>query len=166
MKAISTELAISRTQIEDFLYYEAALLDAWRLDEWMGLLTDDIVYEVPSTDMPDGEPESTLFLIADNAQRLRSRVQQLSGRHAWAENPPSRTRRLISNVRILGIAGDTIRITANFVVYRMRYELVDTYVGRYEHTLVQQDGELKIRKRKAILDLEVLRPHGKVSIIL
>lgn len=166
MKAISTESAISRAQIEDFLYHEAALLDAWQLDEWMTLLTDDVVYEVPSTDMPDGDPESTLFLIADNAQRLRSRVQQLSGRHAWAENPPSRTRRLIANVRILAVEGDTIRMTANFVVYRMRYELVDTYVGRYEHTLVQQDGELKIRKRKAILDLEALRPHGKVSIIL
>jgi p-cumate 2,3-dioxygenase beta subunit len=166
MKAISTELEISRAQIEDFLYHEAALLDAWRLDDWMALLTDDIVYEVPSTDLPDGDPETTLFLIADNALRLRSRVQQLSGKHAWAENPPSRTRRLITNVRILGVEGDTIRIAANFVVYRMRYELVDTYVGRYEHTLVQQDGELKIRKRKAILDLEVLRPHGKVSIIL
>ena len=166
MKAVSTELVISRAQIEDFLYHEAALLDAWRLEEWMELLTDDIVYEVPSTDLPDGDPETTLFLIADNALRLRSRVEQLLGKHAWAENPPSRTRRLISNVRISGAEGDTVHITANFVVYRMRYELVDTYVGRYEYTLVRQDGAFKIRKRKAILDLEVLRPHGKVSIIL
>ena len=165
-KAISTGFEISRAQIEDFLYHEAALLDAWRLDEWLTLLTDDIVYEVPSTDIPDGDPQTTLFLVADNALRLRSRVEQLSGKHAWAENPPSRTRRMISNVRILGVEGDTIYITANFVVYRLRYELMDTYVGRYEYTLVQQGGELKIRKRKAILDLEVLRPHGKVSIIL
>jgi len=43
---------------------------------------------------------------------------------------------------------------------------MDTYVGRYEYTLVQRDGRLKIRARKAILDLEALRPHGKVSIIL
>jgi p-cumate 2,3-dioxygenase beta subunit len=48
----------------------------------------------------------------------------------------------------------------------MRYELVDTYIGRYEYTLVQRDGGLKIRERRAILDLEALRPHGKVSIIL
>ena len=45
-------------------------------------------------------------------------------------------------------------------------EQIDTYVGRYEYTLVLQDGTLKIHKRKAILDLESLRPHGKVSIIL
>lgn len=160
------EPSITRAQIEDFLYHEAALLDEWRLQEWLDLLTDDITYEVPSTDLPDGTPEHTLFLIADNAVRLRSRVEQLCGRFAWAENPPSRTRRLITNVRIRERDGDSIRITANFVVYRMRYELVDTYIGRYEYTLVQRQGELKIKHRKAILDLEALRPHGKVSIIL
>ena len=99
-------------------------------------------------------------------QQMKSRVHQLLGKSAWAENPPSRTRRLISNVRIRERAGDTIRVTANFVVYRMRFELVDTYVGRYEYTLVWRDGALKIQHRRAILDLEALRPHGKVSIIL
>jgi len=73
---------------------------------------------------------------------------------------------LISNVRIRGREGETIQVTANFVVYRMRYEMMDTYVGRYEYTLVQRDGTLKIKERRAILDLEALRPHGKVSIIL
>ena len=69
-------------------------------------------------------------------------------------------------MRIRDIDGDTIRVTANFAVYRMRLELVDTYIGRYEYTLVLRDGALKIRQRRAILDLEALRPHGKVSIIL
>jgi len=157
---------ISREQIEDFLYYEAALLDEWRLDEWLELLTEDASYYVPSTDVPDGDHRTALFLIADDALRLHSRVRQLMGKSAHAETPRSRTRRLISNVRIREVAGETLRVTANFVVYRMRYELVDTYVGRYEYTLVQRDGVLKIRERRAILDLEALRPHGKVSIIL
>jgi len=157
---------VSREQIEDFLYYEAALLDEWRLDQWLELLTEDASYYVPSTDMPDGDHRTTLFLIADDTVRLRSRVRQLMGKSAHAETPRSRTRRMISNVRIRGVEGETVQVTANFVVYRMRYELVDTYVGRYEYTLVQRDGTLKIRERRAILDLEALRPHGKVSIIL
>jgi p-cumate 2,3-dioxygenase beta subunit len=157
---------ITRSVIEDFLYAEAALLDEWRLHEWLELLTEDATYEVPSTDTPDGDAKTTLFIIADSAERIRSRVNQLMGKFAWAENPPSRTRRLISNVRIRDIDGDTIRVTANFAVYRLRLELVDTYVGRYEYTLVLRDGMLKIRQRRAILDLEALRPHGKVSIIL
>jgi p-cumate 2,3-dioxygenase beta subunit len=157
---------ITREKIEDFLYEEAALLDAWRLQEWLDLLTDDATYEVPSTDTPDGDARTTLFIIADNIDRIRSRVKQLLGKSAWAENPPSRTRRLISNVRIREVAGDSVHVTANFAVYRMRFELVDTYIGRYEYTLVLRDGAFKIRQRRAILDLEALRPHGKVSIIL
>lgn len=157
---------VTRSTVEDFLYEEAALLDEWRLDEWLQLLTADATYEVPSTDAPDGDSRTTLFLIADNAERLHSRVRQLLGKSAWAENPPSRTRRMISNVRIRDIDGETLRVTANFVVYRLRLELVDTYIGRYEYTLILQDGTLRIRHRRAILDLEALRPHGKVSIIL
>jgi p-cumate 2,3-dioxygenase subunit beta len=158
--------AITRAQIEDFLYAEAALLDEWRLQEWLELLTEDVTYSVPATDVPEGDAKSTLFLIADDALRVHSRVRQLLGKSAWAENPRSRTRRLISNVRIRETDGETIRVTANFVVYRMRMDQVDTYVGRYEYTLVHRDGQLKIRERKAILDLEALRPHGKVSFIL
>jgi len=166
MGATSPADHITRAQIEDFLYEEAALLDAWRLQEWLELLTEDATYEVPSTDTPDGEARTTLFLIADNMERIRSRVKQLLGKSAWAENPPSRTRRLISNVRIREVAGETIRVTANFAVYRMRFEHIDTYIGRYEYTLVWRNGALKIQQRRAILDLEALRPHGKVSIIL
>ena len=164
--AIQQLETITRQTIEDFLYAEAALLDEWRLDEWLELLTEDATYEVPSTDTPDGDPQTTLSIIADDITRIRSRVKQLLGKSAWAENPPSRTRRLISNVRIRGVEGERIAVTANFAVYRMRFEHTDTYVGRYEYILVQRDGRLKIRARKATLDLEALRPHGKVSIIL
>ncbi|MBI3757835.1 MAG: aromatic-ring-hydroxylating dioxygenase subunit beta [Deltaproteobacteria bacterium] len=157
---------ITRQQIEDFLYEEAALLDEWRLEEWLHLMTDDASYYVPSTDAPEGDPRSTLFIVSDDIVRLRSRVKQLLGRFAHAEHPHSRTRRLISNVRIRSVEGATIRVTANFAVYRTRMEQFDTYVGRYEYVLIYKDGALKIRERRAILDLDSLRPHGKVSIIL
>jgi p-cumate 2,3-dioxygenase subunit beta len=158
--------SVSRQEVEDFLFAEAALLDEWRLQEWLELLTGDATYQVPPTDVRDGDPDETLFLIADDIVRIRSRVKQLLGKSAWAESPPSRTRRLISNVRILGKENGEFLVVANFAVYRMRFELVDTYVGRYEYRLVRQGDALKIRHRKAILDLEALRPHGKISFIL
>ena len=67
----------TRAEVEDFLYHEAALLDAWKLDEWLGLLTHDARYRVPSNDAPDGDPASTLFLIADDIHRIRGRVARL-----------------------------------------------------------------------------------------
>ncbi len=164
--AVQDVQTVTRPMIEDFLYYEAALLDEWRLRDWLELLTDDATYEVPATDTPEGDPRQTLAIVADDIVRLRSRVEQLLGKSAWAEHPRSRTRRLLSNVRIRAVEGEHIHVTANFVVYRIRFEQMDTYVGRYEYTLVQRDGALKIRQRRAILDLDALRPHGKVSIIL
>jgi len=156
----------SRQEVEDLLYKEAALLDEWRLEEWLEMLTDDAVYEVPPTDVPEGDSRNTLFIIADDAVRIRSRVKQLMGRFAWAESPHSRTRRMISNVRVLGADDDSIMVTANFAVYRMRYESVDAYVGRYDLKLARVGKELRIKERRAILDNEALRPHGKISFIL
>ncbi len=156
----------ARTEVEDLFYKEAALLDEWRLEEWLELLTDDAVYQVPPTDVPEGDARNTLFIVADDAVRIRSRVKQLLGKSAWAENPHSRTRRMISNVRVLGADGENVLVTANFAVHRMRYESVDTYVGRYVYKLARRGGELKIRERRAILDNEALRPHGKISFIL
>jgi len=156
----------SRQEVEDLLYKEAALLDEWRLEEWLELLTEDAVYQVPPTDVPEGDARNTLFIIADDAVRIRSRVKQLLGRFAWAESPHSRTRRLITNVRVLGADNRDILVTANFAVHRMRYESVDTYIGRYDYKLARIGDELKIKERRAILDNEALRPHGKISFIL
>ena len=156
----------SRQEVEDLLYGEAALLDEWRLEEWLELLTDDAIYQIPPTDVPEGDARNTLFIIADDALRIRSRVKQLLGKSAWAENPPSRTRRMITNVRVLGVEHENIIICANFTVHRMRYESVDTYIGHYNYKLVRRAGELRIRERRAILDNEALRPHGKISFIL
>ncbi|MGO9268243.1 MAG: aromatic-ring-hydroxylating dioxygenase subunit beta [Candidatus Binataceae bacterium] len=156
----------SRQEVEDLFFKEAALLDEWRLEEWLELLTDDATYEIPPTDVPEGDSRNTLFIIADNSARIRSRVKQLLGKSAWAENPHSRTRRMIANVRVLGAEGDAIFVTANFVVHRMRYESVDTYIGHYNYKLVRDAKLLKIRERRAILDNEALRPHGKISFIL
>ena len=67
---MSTELP-SRQEVEELLYREAALLDEWRLEEWLELLTDDAVYQVPPTDVPEGDSRNTLFIIADDAVRIR-----------------------------------------------------------------------------------------------
>lgn len=157
---------VTRAEVEDLLFHEAALLDEWKLEEWAALLADDVRYLVPPTDQPDAAVGSALFLVADDATRLRSRVQQLLGKSAWSESPPSRTRRLITNVRILALEADSLRVTANFAIYRSRHYETVSFVGRYEHVLVERDGALRILERRAILDHEALRPHGKVSIIL
>lgn len=161
------EATVTRAEVEDFLYREAALLDAWRLDEWLELLTEDAAYYVPPNDRPDGDHRDTLFIIADDIDRLRARVKRLNDPNAHAEFPHSRTRRMIHNVRITERNGSALRISANFVVYRFRRgERVREYVGRYDYRLVADNGGLKIAERRAILDSEELGTLGSVSLIL
>ena len=158
---------VGRAEVEDFLFREAALLDEWRLDEWLALLTDDATYRVPPNDAPDGDPADTLFIIADDIARIRGRVKRLASPEAHAEHPKSRTRRMISNVRITGRRGDTLNVAANFVVYRFRRdERIGEYVGRYAYVLRVEDAALRIAERRAVLDSEELGRLGSVSFIL
>jgi len=154
-----------RAMVEDFLYREAALLDAWRLDEWLALFTADGRYLVPTTDLPEGDPRKDLVFIDDDMVRLRARVERLKSRHGHREYPSSRTRRFISNIRIK-VKDGAIVVTSSFLVYRFRMGESRPYVGCYEHRLKQIDGELKIQHRKAVLDQEALSEHGAVSVIL
>jgi len=156
---------VTRAEVEEFLYEEAALLDAWKLDEWLALLTDDAYYRVPSNDRPESEPRGTLFTIADDIARIRSRVARLKDRNAHAEFPPSRTRRIVTNVRIT--SQDPLCVEANFVVHRYRSnEDLRQFVGHYRYLLRREGGKLRIAGREAILDAMELGSLGAVSFIL
>ncbi len=158
---------VTRAEVEDFLYREAALLDDWRLDEWLDLLTADATYYVPSNDRPESDHGDTLFMIADDIDRIRARVKRLNDVDAHAEYPHSRTRRMLHNVRITAADGDVLEATANFVVYRFRRRAaMREYVGRYLYRLAVTDGGLRIRERRAVLDSTELGALGSVSFIL
>lgn len=154
-----------RLQVEDFLFYEAALLDEWRLDEWLVLFAPDARYVVPTTDLPEGDPAHDVVFIDDDLSRLQARVVRLKSRHAHREYPSSRTRRFITNVRITRVQGDEVGATASFLVWRVRGEAAP-YLGRYDYRLVRGANGFRIRHRRATLDAEELRDHGAVSIIL
>ena len=167
MATATIDAAATRAEVEDFLYGEAALLDDWKLDDWMALLTDDARYLVPPNEAPDSSPDDTLFIIADDINRIRSRVKRLKSPDAHAEFPPSRTRRLITNVRVLEDDGKSVTATANFSVHRFRrYGAGGEYVGRYVYRLVRTGDGFRIAERRAILDSEELGPLGAVSFIL
>jgi p-cumate 2,3-dioxygenase beta subunit len=158
---------ITRSQVEDFLYREAALLDEWKLGEWLELLTEDAAYYVPPNDHPEGDHRTVLFILADDIVRIRERVKRLMSPECHAEYPHSRTRRLISNVRIVGVDGDLVTVAANFVCSRFRrYERVREYVGAYRFVLKRAGEDLLIKERRVIIDAHELGSLGAVSFIL
>ncbi len=157
---------LSRAAAEDFLFHEADLLERWRLDDWHGLFLSDARYEIPALDDPWGDPRTSQFFVADDAELLAARITRLKSRNAHAENPPSRTHRLISNVTAgEGPDADSVSVGASFIVHRLRDGQIDVFCGWYRHVVVPTDGGPLFRLRRVIVASERLR-QGRLSFVL
>jgi p-cumate 2,3-dioxygenase subunit beta len=156
-----------RLRVEDFLWAEADLIDQWRLDEWLALFTDDAHYYVPPSDVngDTANPDTSLFYIMDDRNRMQERVIRLNKIGAHSEQPRSKVRHMISNVRVHR-ESDVIHARSSFAVWRNKDNTSDVFVGHYLHALVEVDGGFRINKKTCVLDMEALRPHARISIIL
>jgi 3-phenylpropionate/cinnamic acid dioxygenase small subunit len=164
-------------EVEQFLYREARLLDERRFHEWLELFTDDIHYWMGSRSNrypksskaiaildPDRYVEDDLTkadelaILDEDKASLTGRVARLDTGMAWAEDPPSRTRHLITNIEVeQGDAAAEVKVYSNFMVYRSRAETEqDFYVGGRRDVLRRVAGAWKIAGRKITLDQNVL----------
>jgi 3-phenylpropionate/cinnamic acid dioxygenase small subunit len=164
-------------EVEQFLYREARLLDERCFHEWLQLLTDDVHYwmggrsnRYPKSSKaiaildPDRYVEDDLTkadelaILDEDKASLTSRVARLDTGMAWAEDPPSRTRHLITNIEVEpGDGAAEVKVYSNFMVYRSRAETEqDFYVGARRDVLRRVAGAWKIAGRKIILDQNVL----------
>jgi 3-phenylpropionate/cinnamic acid dioxygenase small subunit len=163
-----TERALLQHQVEQFLYAEAALLDARRYRDWLGLLTDDIHYWMPirrtvstaDLDLEFTKPGEMAYFDDDRAV-LEMRVRKLEAGSAWSEDPPSRSRHFVSNVRILGVDGDDISLEAAFHLYRSRLNSeADNWYGRRVDVLRRAPSDhgecFQLAKRHLFLDQTVI----------
>jgi p-cumate 2,3-dioxygenase beta subunit len=158
---------VTRSDVEDFLYHEAELLDSWQLEAWRALFLPDSHYLVPSLAEPDLGPSDSLYLVNDDFRRITTRVNQYLSGSFWVENPFSKVQRLVTNVRIISQQQGELVVCANFSVSRYyKGRTADTYVGQYRYVLLKSDSGFNIKEKKATLALDVLRPQGKLSIIL
>ncbi len=156
-----------RLRVEDFLWMEADLIDQWLLDEWLALFSDDAHYYVPPSDV-DGDsanPDTSLFYIMDDRRRMEERVIRLKKIGAHSEQPRSKVRHLVSNIRARR-EGERVHARSSFAVWRNKDATSDVFVGHYLHELIEAEGGFKIAKKTCVLDMEALRPHARISIIL
>ena len=157
------------TAVAQFLYDEAALLDEWRLDEWLALFHPEAAkYLIPSPEDLSDDPATTLHLVNDAMTMLAGRVERLKSKPAHAESPRSRTRRQIANVRVWQCPDD-LQSRSVFDVIRVRAGVVDRYVGVYEHQLLpgrDEETPWLIGKRRVLIDHSIESAGGQVSILL
>lgn len=159
-------------EAEQFLYREAGLLDDRRFDEWLDLLTNDIHYWMPirrttqarEIDLEFTRPGGMAF-FDDDKEILTLRIERLSVGRAWAEDPPSRTRRLITNVRIDRVDGDELTVLSNFQLYRTRLNSEeDSWIGRREDVLRRVDQKLMLARRHVFLEQTVILSQNMSSL--
>jgi 3-phenylpropionate/cinnamic acid dioxygenase small subunit len=148
-------------EVVTWLDTEAALLDDGRLEEWLALLTEDVGYTMPvrltrergsGSDSHAGTPH-----FDDDAQTLRMRVERLKTEFAWAEDPPSRTRRFVTNVRPQPTA-DGVEVRSYLLVYRNRGDDArhDLLSGERRDTLRWANGGWRLARRVVVLDQATL----------
>ncbi|ETB35782.1 aromatic-ring-hydroxylating dioxygenase subunit beta [Mycobacterium avium subsp. hominissuis 10-5606] len=142
-------------EIVEFLEDEATLLDSGKLIEWIALMAVDVRYQMPvrsTRDLIDGSEFSDgMFMFDETIMTLGIKATRLAATtSAWAEKPPSRTRRHITNIRVFrtGVDGE-YEVTSSLLLLRNRYQEHNYEIisARRVDLLRRQDGELKIAKR-------------------
>jgi len=162
------ERVILQQEVEQFLYKEVRLLDERRLTEWQDLLAEDLHYFMPMRrnikfgdwDMEFTDPETEISWFDEGKDILAGRIRQINTGVHWPEEPVSRFEHLVSNVEIVGVEGDQIRVNSKFFCYQNRLQdEVNHFVGRREDLLRRDpDTKFKIVKRKIILAQNVMLP--------
>jgi 3-phenylpropionate/cinnamic acid dioxygenase small subunit len=159
-----SERALLQYEVEQFLYHEAALLDDRRFGEWLALIADDIHYWMPirrtvtveNLRLEYAGPDGMAYFDDDKTD-LRMRVEKLQSNSAWSENPPSRTRHFVSNVRVLEVKGPEIALEAAIHLYRSRLnDKIDHWIGRRRDGLRRVEGGFEVFRRHIFLDQTVV----------
>jgi 3-phenylpropionate/cinnamic acid dioxygenase small subunit len=153
--------------VSQFLFHEAELLDHERQREWLDLLADDIAYRVPIriTQERSAGPgfQSDGFHMDEDKGMLITRVERLETEYAWAEDPPSRMRRIVSNIRAWSVqASDELLVISNLLAYRSRHDSTayDLIAGERRDLLRPNDDSFLIAKREILLDQSTLGTHN------
>ncbi len=159
-----------RFEVEDFLNREADLVDERRFDEWLTLFSDDLQYRMPLVRNVAAPSISGEYLTGpldvswfdEGKETLATRVAQIKTGVHWAEEPPSRTSHLVTNVRIVKATPSVaeareVELSCKFLVYRNRNtDTEDTLIGRRADVLRRSGDSWLICRRTLYINQSVL----------
>lgn len=151
-------------ELNQFYIREAWLLDERRFSEWLALFTEDMFYFMPRRKnvlRRDRHRELTqpgdLAFFEENRSDMELRIARLETGHAWAEDPPSRTRHLVANLVIDARDHSETRTRTAFLVHRSHLETDEDRFSGYREDVLRKLGEdWKIARRTIVLDANVI----------
>lgn len=150
-------------EIEQFLYFEASLLDDWRFRDWLELFAEDVSYvlmtntQSQTRDRRRGVHPPLTYIFNEDKYQLERRVARLETGMAWAEEPPSRTRHLVANLRVMSYDGDVVETASNYHIHRASKQTdLYSFVGTRRDKLRRVGSTWQIFERRMELDQFVL----------
>lgn len=148
-QAAAVDAALQR-EVETLLYRQAAMLDAKAWGQWCGLFSDSGIYWMPATpDQTDWEGEPSIF--AEDGLLREVRMGRLQHPNAWSQAATWATNHLVGNVMIESAAPDRVEVYSRFQMMELRRDDVRHFAGSYRHTLVREQGMLKIALQRVDL---------------
>ncbi|WP_052664809.1 aromatic-ring-hydroxylating dioxygenase subunit beta [Nitriliruptor alkaliphilus] len=154
-------------RVVDFLHLEVQLLDDRRYNDWVTLFTDDARYVMPLRVTREAQAEWELSptgrIFDDNRETLGIRIARLNTEYAWAEQPPSRTRHHVSNVRVQPTDTEgEYHVRSNLLVYRSRGDKTtyDLFSAARQDILREGERTLTIARRHVVLDQSAISAHN------
>lgn len=150
-------------EASEFLMREAELLDNRQFTEWLALLTEDIYYNMPIRVTRDNNENSQDLSagawLSENRKSLEMRIKRLTTKGTLSEEPPSRTRHFVSNIRVRGGSQENeVEIISNLLLYRTRGDSThyDLFSAERKDVLRRINGHWKLARRDILLDQSVL----------
>jgi 3-phenylpropionate/cinnamic acid dioxygenase small subunit len=167
-KTLASPVAVGApeySEVVDWLYREARLLDQGDFQAWLELMAPDIQYRMPTRmalNPKDGQGfDFNLGLFADNHASLSARVARLQTDQAWAEQPRSRTRHFVSNVQVERDPSGLLKATSSLMLTRLRSNRpLELFTGERQDTLRREAGSLKLIERTILPDQTVIESHN------
>jgi 3-phenylpropionate/cinnamic acid dioxygenase small subunit len=153
-------------EVTSFLVEEAEALDEGRYRDWLGLLTDDVSYRMPvrvtAAHTLAASYSGSMDHFREDRYSLEKRVQRFETEHAWTEDPPSRTRRFVTNVRVREGDGGDLLARSYLLLFRSRGDTrePDWVSAERADVLRRVDGLLRIAERLVTVDESVLRTQN------
>lgn len=137
-----------------FIHHEAELLDSRQFEAWLDLFAEDGRYWVPGSRGNATDPGRDVSVVFDDDLSRRQRVMRLMSGKQFAQEPASRTCRILSSERVSRAGGSdraTVHVTTNMVIYESRTDDLNVYPGRCWLTLREGDDGLRIVEKKVVL---------------
>ncbi len=162
----STDFVSLETErsIQQFLYLEAELLDDTRYVDWFETtFAEDLWYVVPTRTTRERRSSTTefneeSFHLGDTWRSLKVRVDRLLTEHAWAEDPASRTRRYVTNIRVQDLGDGSYLVKSNLALYRSQWDTsgYDLLAAERHDKIRLVDGKWKVSARTVYLAHTIL----------